>query len=68
MRTNIVIDDELIERALALSGHKSKKDVVHAALTEYVTLRERRDLSELRGKVRFANGYDYRAAREGRLP
>ena len=67
MRTNIVIDDGLMQKALALSSFKSKKDVVNAALEEYVTLRERRDISDLRGKIQFADGYDYKAAREGRF-
>jgi Arc/MetJ family transcription regulator len=67
VRTNIVLDDVLISKALALSNLKSKKDVVNAALAEYVTLRERRDLSNLRGKIQFADGYDHKAAREGRF-
>ena len=66
MRTNIVIDDKLMQKALVLSSLKSKKDVVNAALREYVALRERRDISELRGKIQFAPGYDYKAAREGK--
>lgn len=36
MRTNIEIDDELMARALRVSGLKTKKDVVHAALVQYV--------------------------------
>ena len=67
MRTNIVIDDVLIEKALALSNLKSKKDVVNAALSEYVALRERMDIRELFGKMQFAEGYDYKALREGRI-
>jgi Arc/MetJ family transcription regulator len=67
MRTNIILDDVLIQKALALSDLKSKKDVVNAALTEYVTLRERRDISNLRGKIRFADDYDYKKSREGRF-
>ncbi|MDR1538504.1 MAG: type II toxin-antitoxin system VapB family antitoxin [Clostridiales bacterium] len=67
MRTNIFIDESLVEKAIALSGLKTKKAVVHAALAEYVAKLERRDLSELRGRVDFADGYDYKAAREGRI-
>ena len=67
MRTNIIIDDELMRKALTLSRLKSKKDVVNAALTEDVVLRERRDISELHGKIRFSDDYDYKAMRERHL-
>lgn len=63
MRTNIVIDDSLIEEALALSKLKTKKDVVHKALEEYVHALKKRDLRDLRGKIRLADGYDYKKLR-----
>lgn len=40
MRTNIEIDDELMATALKLSDLKTKKAVVHAALEEFVALRD----------------------------
>lgn len=40
MRTNIEIDDDLMAKALELSNHTTKKAVVHAALEEFVTLRD----------------------------
>jgi Arc/MetJ family transcription regulator len=64
MRTNIVIDDALMKRAMELSGIHSKKEIVHTAISEFVAQRTRRDISELRGKIQFADGYDYKAARE----
>lgn len=63
MRTNIVIDDSLIEEAMALSKLKTKKEVVHQALEEYVHALKKRDLRDLRGKVRLADGYDYKKLR-----
>ena len=65
MRTNIVIDNELMEQAMRVSGLTTKKAVVHRALEEFVERRVRKDLAELRGKIRFADGYDYKAMREG---
>lgn len=65
MRTNIVIDDELMEKAMKLSGLNTKKDVVREALTEYVNRRTRKDLSDLKGKIRFAEDYDYKSLRKG---
>jgi len=63
MRTNIMIDDTLMKEALTLSGIKTKRDVVQKALEEYVRNLKKRDLREIRGKVRFAEGYDHKKAR-----
>lgn len=63
MRTNIMIDDALMKEALTLSGIKTKRDVVQRALEEYVRNLKKRDLREIQGKVRFAEGYDYKKAR-----
>jgi Arc/MetJ family transcription regulator len=68
MRTNIVIDDALIEKALRLCGVNTKREVVHIALLELVRNRERKDLRELRGKVSFRDDYDYKALRESNTP
>jgi len=66
MRTNIVIDHKLIEAAMQVSGLTTKKDVVDKALREFVQRRIKKDLRELRGKMQFADDYDYKALREGR--
>ncbi len=63
MRTNIVIDDRLVEEAMALSKLKTKRDVVQRALEEYVRALKKKDLRELRGKIRLAEGYDYKRLR-----
>ncbi len=66
MRTNIVIDDNLMEQAMRLSGSSTKKDAVERALLEFVQRRTRKDLAELQGKIKFADDYDYKTKREGR--
>lgn len=63
MRTNIVIDDMLIEQALRLSKLKTKKEIIHKALEEFVKNRKRLDLRKIKGKIDFAEGYDYKALR-----
>ncbi len=63
MRTNIVIDDTLLAEAMALSKLKTKRDVVNTALEAYVRALKKKDLRDLRGKVRLAEGYDYKKAR-----
>jgi len=65
MRTNVVINDKLMEQAMRLSQLTTKKDVIEKALQEFVAIRSRRDLSDLRGKIEFFDGYDYKALREG---
>lgn len=51
MRTNIEIDDKLMEDAMKLSGLKSKKEIVNTALNEYVKFARRQSLKNLQGKV-----------------
>ena len=63
MRTNVVINDKLIQEALRLSNLKTKKELIHKALEEFIQNRKRLDLREVRGKIRFAEGYDYKKMR-----
>ena len=51
MRTNIVLDDKLIERAQKLTGIKTKRDVVHEALRLLILLNEQGEVRSLRGKL-----------------
>ena len=66
MRTNIVIDEELMARAMEISKIKTKREVVEVALKEFVQNNSRRNLLELKGKIRFKDDYDHKAQREGR--
>ena len=51
MRTNIVLDDKLIERAQKLTGIKTKREVVHEALRLLILLNEQGEVRTLRGKL-----------------
>lgn len=64
MRTNIDIDEPLIEEAMALANLPTKRAVVAAALTEFVAKRKMLDLRDLAGTVSFAPGYDHKALRQ----
>jgi Arc/MetJ family transcription regulator len=66
MRTNIVLDEYLVSEAFKLSGVKTKRDLLHQALKEFVENRKRHNLLHLEGKIKFAHGYDYKALREGK--
>ena len=58
MRTDIVFDDKLIERAKRLSGTKTKRGVVERALHIFIQLRERAKVYSLRGKLRWEGDLD----------
>jgi Arc/MetJ family transcription regulator len=64
MRTNIVLDDDLVERAFKFSEAKTKKELIHQALREFVETHRRRNLLELAGKIEFSEGYDYKKLRK----
>jgi Arc/MetJ family transcription regulator len=65
MRTNVVLDDKLVEEAFKFSQTIStKKELIEIALKEYVNNRKRKNLKELKGKIKFAIDYDYKKMRE----
>ena len=65
MRTNIVLNDELIDEAFKYSQTiVTKKELIETALKEYVNNKKRKNIRELKGKIKFADGYDYKAMRK----
>ena len=64
MATNLSIDPELIERALELSGERTKKAAVTKALQEFIARRRQKRVLELFGKLEWDAGYDYKAERQ----
>lgn len=63
MATNLAIDPDLLEKALAVGGEKTKKATVDRALREFVARREQRRLLELFGALDWDGDYDYKAGR-----
>jgi Arc/MetJ family transcription regulator len=63
MRTNIEIDDELMEEAFRLTNVRTKKELVHLALLEFVKAKKKKDLLELSGKIQFHESYDHKVLR-----
>lgn len=53
MRTNVVIEKQLMETALNLSGLKTKKAVIEAALKLFVQLEQQRQIKQWRGKLKW---------------
>ena len=66
MRTNIVIDDDLLEEAFSVSRARTKKDLIHEALQHYIRLKKRKDLTELAGSIKFYRGFDHKKLRKTR--
>ena len=66
MRTNIVIDDKLLRAAFAVSEARTKKDLIHEALRVLVSVRKRKDLTELAGKIELTDDYDHKVLRKMR--
>ncbi len=66
MRTNIVLNDELVNEAFELTGVRTKRELVHLALQELVRQRRKRDLTELSGKIQLVDDFDHKALRRTR--
>ncbi len=62
-RTNIVLDQELVEEARRYARVSSTRELVDVALREFVENRRRRDLRELKGKVEIRPNYDHKKLR-----
>jgi hypothetical protein len=63
MATNLSLDPKLIERALELSGEKTKKAAVTRALEEFIARRRQKALVDLMGKLEWDSSFDYKAER-----
>ncbi|MBI2603466.1 MAG: type II toxin-antitoxin system VapB family antitoxin [Deltaproteobacteria bacterium] len=64
MRTNIVLDDALLDEAKKLTGIKTKKALIHEALLILIQTQKKKKLSDLEGKISFRSDYDYKKLRE----
>lgn len=64
MRTNIVLDDNLVKKAIKISGANTKKELINIALEEFVQNHSRLDIRDLRGKIAFKDDYDYKKMRK----
>ncbi|MBT8395593.1 MAG: type II toxin-antitoxin system VapB family antitoxin [Gemmatimonadetes bacterium] len=63
MATNLDLDPELLNRALAVSGKETKKAAVTLALEEFIARREQKEILELFRALDWDPDFDYRAER-----
>lgn len=67
MRTNIVLNDELVKQAFKYVPFiKTKKDLIEVALKEFVEVRKTKEIKDIRGMDLFADDYDYKSMRVGK--
>lgn len=66
MPTNLAIDDQLLEEAQKAGNHRTKKETVNAALSEYVQRRKQLGILKLFGKIEYDESYDYKRVRRAR--
>ena len=64
MPTNLAIDDNLIEQALIIGHHRTKKAVVTEALNEYIQRRKQVEIIKLFGKIEYESDYKYKEQRK----
>jgi Arc/MetJ family transcription regulator len=65
VRTNIVLDDELVKRAQRLTGIKTKRELINKALRTLVQLQEQAEILPLRGQLNWEGDLD--SMRESRF-
>lgn len=63
MPTNLQLDDRLIEKAVRMGRHRTKREAVNRALAEYVQHLEQQNVFALFEKVDYDSAYDYKRQR-----
>ena len=66
MATNLNLDDALLNEAVKLSGKKTKRETVNAALAEFVSRRKQRRILDLFGELEWDPRFDYKKERDRR--
>ncbi len=66
MATNLALDPDLLDRALAVSGEKTKKAAVTKALEEFIARREQKRILELFDQLDWTADFDYKQERSSR--
>ncbi len=66
MATRLAIDPDLLDRALAVSGERTKKAAVTLALQEFIARREQPKLLDLMGTLERDGAFDHKAERSRR--
>ena len=63
MATILSIDPDLLDKALAVGGERTRTDTVNRALREFIACREQKKLLDLFGSLDWDQGYDHKGER-----
>lgn len=66
MKTNIDLDEQLVKQGFAITGLRTKKELVNFALAELVKRNTQKDLLELAGEIEFVEGFSTESVRKNR--
>ncbi len=66
MRTNIVLDDNLVQEAFRLTDARTKRELIQMALEELIRVRRKLNLADLAGRIRLRDDFDHKAMRDVR--
>lgn len=64
MRTNIVLDEEIVKEAFRYANVTTKRDLIDLALREFLENHKRCDIRDLRGSGLIDSNYDYKSLRD----
>lgn len=63
MRTNIVLNEKLVKEAFRYTDVSTKKELIDLALREFIANHSRKDMRDLRGKIKIDDNYNYKELR-----
>ena len=66
MRTNIVLDDNLVQEAFRLTDARTKRELIQLALKELIRVRRKLNLADLAGRIQLRDDFDHKAMRDVR--
>ncbi|MBF2056664.1 MAG: type II toxin-antitoxin system VapB family antitoxin [Cyanobacterium sp. T60_A2020_053] len=66
MKTNIDLDEQLLQQGFAMTGLRTKKELVNFALAELVKKNSHKDFFELAGEIEFIDGFNTNMVRTNR--
>lgn len=64
MATNLAINDNLINEAVAVGHHRTKKEAVTTALQEYIQHHKQQQVIELFGTINYKSDYNHKQHRD----
>lgn len=58
MRTNVVVNDDLMESALKISGFRTKKEAIEEGLKLLVQVKRQKEITCFRGKLKWSGNLE----------